>query len=140
MFYLHQHTRFTAAIVALLLTLSSSGFTAVLRSCLMAERRCCDVSMMAHMPGDDAAVPGKPALMNNMSCCAVTVAGGLNANPIVAGNQQIVLHHLDVLALLPPTTCIDAEHVLTHSLLLSFSSATSPPPVEKYVLNAAFLI
>jgi hypothetical protein len=140
MFSSDRHTRFIATVAAFLLILSSSGFTTVLHSCLMAERSCCNASMMAHMNGDEGAVPGKPVLKNNMSCCAVTVAGGLNTNPIVTHDQHHGVQHLDLIVLLSPRTSSDEQQVLTHSTFFSSSTATSPPSVEKYVLNATFLI
>jgi hypothetical protein len=141
MFNLHRHRGFFAAIVAFLLALSSSGFTAVLHSCLMAqEKSCCDVSLMREMASDEGVIPGTPVLKNNMSCCTITVAGGLNTNPIVIGDQAAPLQHLEVLALIPPVEFSGAQHILTHSTLVSASVAASPPSVEKYVLNSTFLI
>ncbi len=142
MFNLQRNRRFAAAIVAILLTLSSSGFTAVLHSCLMAERVCCDqpMSMMARMPAEDGAFPGSPVLQSDMSCCSVTVAGGLNTNPIVAGNQLPAPPHLDLIALLPSSALSVTQLALTHPALFSSSAVVSPPSVEKYVLNATFLI
>lgn len=137
----HRHTRIIAAVAAFLLALSSSGFTAVLHSCLMAERSCCDASMMTHMSGDEGATQaGNPVLKNVMSCCAVTFAGGLNANPIVTGNQYSSLHHLDQVALLPPSVLTGAQQISSHPVSASFLAAASPPSVEKYLLNASFLI
>jgi len=136
----HEHRNLTAAVVAVLLALSSSGFTTVLHSCLMAERSCCDASMMANMSGDEQTILGKPVLRNDMSCCAITVAGGLNTNPIVAGNQQPPQQHLDLIALLPPSAVSGEQHVPTHPTFFSSSTAPSPPSVEKYLLNSSFLI
>jgi hypothetical protein len=140
MFYLHRHTRLTAWIVALLLSVSSSGFTTVLHSCLMAERSCCNPSMMTHMPIDRRAGTGNQVLESSMSCCATAVAGGLNSNPIVTGHQSPAHQHLDLLALLPIAEGSGAHYVCSHHILLARSAAASPHPVEKYVLNASFLI
>lgn len=98
------------------------------------------MAMMTRMDGDENGVPGKPVLKNNMSCCAVTVAGGLNTNPIVAGNTQPAPLHLELIALLPVSSSSGEQELPTHSTFYSFSGAVSPPSVEKYVLNATFLI
>ncbi len=122
MFRTLQHNRLTAIIAGLLLALSSSGFTAVLHSCLMAEQSCCDqpLNMMAGMPLDDEEGSANQALTANMSCCAVTVAGGLNTNPIVSGNQQTAQQHLDLILLLPPTVLSGAQQI--HPILSTLLS------------------
>jgi len=142
MFGTDQHTRLTAIIAALLLALSSSGFTAVLHSCLMAEKSCCGLplNMMAGTPLNDAEGAADPTLTSNMSCCAVTVAGGLNTNPIVSGTQQTTPQHLDLISLLPPSVLSGAQDIHSHPIHFASSAAASPPSVEKYVLNASFLI
>lgn len=132
--------RLTTAIVAFLMVLSSSGFTVVLHSCLMAERSCCSASMTGHMAGDEGAIPGKPELKNDMSCCSTTVAGGVNSNPIVTGTLQPALAHLDLVALLPPMVSSGGQCIASHSTFFLSSTAASPPSVEKYVLNSSFLI
>ncbi len=140
MFRVHQNTRLTSLIVAILLMVSSSGFTAVLHSCLMAERSCCDQSMMLHMPLDRGTHSGIPGLKADLSCCAVTLAGGLNTNPIVPGNQHSAPQHLDVLSLLPIAECSCTQDVCSRLTFLASTVSASPPSVEKYVLNATFLI
>ena len=137
-----QHQRYAALIVAFLMTLSCSGFTTVLHSCLMKNRGCCETSMglMHRMTGGEPASPGNLILKSNMSCCATTVAGGLNTNPIVSGTQHSIPQHLSLLALLPADELSCAQSFSTSQILSSCPLAASPPSVEKYVLNAAFLI
>jgi hypothetical protein len=134
--------RSVAIIASLLLALSSSGFTLILHSCLMAGQSCCDrpMSMMSHMPWENAGSPEAPVLKSNMACCAVTVAGGLNVNPIVAGSQYPAPQHLDLIALLPPSIASGAQQVPAFSACSLSLGASFPPSVEKYVLNASFLI
>jgi hypothetical protein len=141
MLNLQQYPRRTALIVAILLALSSSGFTSALRSCLMPDHACCSaMGTMAHMPGDEGAIPGILALKSPTSCCSVTVAGGLNTNPIIAGTQQPSFHHLDLLAPVHSAAPCGAQPTLAHLGFSSFEATASPPLVERYLLDCTFLI
>jgi hypothetical protein len=136
-----KNRRIIALLTVIMLSLSATGFTAILHSCLMAEMDCCDepMAMMMrdfHDPASDA-----PALKVKSDCCSVTVAGGLNDSPIVAGNQKSDSHQTDVLMILPLAVISGNSQLSSHTILAFSSSGIVPlPSVEKYILNAAFLI
>ncbi len=129
-------------LLALLLLVASSGFTMALHSCLMAEHGCCTTSPM-EMPAHHHA-GGSAIHLERVGgkCCEVRIAGGLNANPAVSEHAPSLVPQKLVIHTQLPGNLIEANTGNFTSSLVLFSTSrfVSPPPVEKYVLDAAFLI
>lgn len=142
MIFRQKHISFVGALLVLLLLVANSGFTVALHSCLMSERGCCE-SMPMEMPAPQPANgPGLHLVGVDGNCCQVTVAGGLNANPVVNEHpSSLTVQKLVALGEMPEVSVVAIGNNSAFSRFLSSSSErVAPLPVEKYVLNSVFLI
>ncbi len=137
-----RHILVIGRILVLLLFVANSGFTMVLHSCSMSTMACCADAMPAPKapapPTSAAALAG-----SEMPCCTVIVAGGVNTAPVVmehssAQNPQKFTATAEV----PAITAHADRQAFTSTMLARLSSgcAVAPCSVERYVLNAVFLI
>jgi hypothetical protein len=145
---LTKHTQNLGRVVTLLFFVANTGFTAVVdycsndgaASCAMescAENRDCDAKCDQTLPFEAELASQVPG-----DCDNVAVAGGLNSTPMVLetilGAQT---SKIDVLSCVSPQSV-----VLPGALRIIVFSSSSPSgvalqhTVEKYILNASFLI
>lgn len=137
-----RHILVIGRILILLLFVANSGFTMVLHTCAMSTMACCADAMPASKapapPMSEAALAG-----SEMQCCTVIVAGGVNATPVAMEHSSTDNpQKFPVRAEVPALTAPADLQAFTSSILaqLSSRSAVAPRSVEKYVLNAVFLI
>lgn len=140
-----RHILAIGRILALLLFVANSGFTMALHACTMkGKMACCADAMPApQMPAPPAAHPDAALAPTQMQCCMVIVAGGANTAPVApaySSTQQP--QKSNVRAEMPLFSAHAGLQVSSspNSALFLSKNAVAPPAVEKYVLNAVFLI
>jgi hypothetical protein len=133
-----KHILAVGRILVVLLLAANSGFTLALHSCLMSQMACCADSMPSDR--DHATDPALAAPA--AQCCAVTVAGGVNTNPIATERfQSTDLQKYGGVALVPAVAALAPVQAPASSRFSSLASGrAAPPSVEKYLLNSTFLI
>jgi len=137
-----KHIKPLQLISAAFVFLASSGATIVVRQCSMDTASCCNT---ASCDNDDAcdqpvALPSDHSIKAEYSCRTTTLVGGLAIQQAVVEQPHKSLLIMAVLGLVVPPDCrLSAQPPRSSSALL-LADAASPPSVEKYVLNASFLI
>ena len=128
-------------IVALLLLVMSSGFTAVHHACLMEQKQCCD-AMPAGGPMGGAMPFQGPSVSNADSpCCKSEISGGLTG--FTALFEKSNKAESQKFTVSPPHIDFAAWVALPNAgvrFLPQSAQAGSPPSVEKYVLFSSLLI
>ena len=144
---LATHAEQFSHILAFLFLVANTGFSAVLEYCAAdcaaicsmetcADGRACALSCGNTLPHQDVA-----HAQTDANCHQVVVAGGLNLMPMVSETLpgvQVSERHIQVCVALHGDAP-QADHV-SADYLVSLPGAVGEPAVEKYVLNAAFLI
>lgn len=133
--YLITHRKVVESLITMLFFIASSGFTVVLHSCLMEETTCCP---QASTGTTSASVP---VSVEQSACCSTNIVGGLNTNPALIDKlqkteQQKVGFAASAIIIASP----NINAVATPNQLTSRVSLFASPSVEKYILNASFLI
>jgi hypothetical protein len=130
----------TGRILVLLILMANAGFTLALHSCLMSGKPCCGSPMPVRHAQDHPA--GMHIVSPPIECCLVTIAGGMNTSPMVSERSPapspqkfMAVANLPALSMAAARGPLDGLHLLSDVTL-----RVGPPPVEKYVLNATFLI
>ena len=145
-FYIMMRRRHIVAvgrILAVLLLLANSGFTMVLHSCLMGSSRCAELPMGMGMHGKaQSQSSGMELATLSVPCCAVTVAGGINDKPVTTERTaETGIQKSAPVAEMPLLHDPGEPGPDASSRFLSYAAErVAPHPVEKYILNAAFLI
>jgi len=128
-------------VFAALVFFASSGATAVIRQCTMASASCCGTASC----DDDAypqpvAPPSGQSIRAEFTCQVTTLIGGLAIRQGVVEQAHKPLLHKILAVSVVAHNCALTTHSHRSSSPQLFADAASPPPVEKYVLNASFLI
>jgi len=129
-------------LIILLFFLSSTGFTSILNICAMEAAKCCGTSGRSdHEACHNESPPVSGVSVKDRFECQVNiVAGGLSG---VSGliekeiKQRTETTEFVVIAL---SETAEASFAASTLLSLNHTTNTSPPSVEKYVLNSTFLI
>ncbi len=136
MIFNNKHIKILGRIVVSLFFLASSGFTVILNTCVMDTPECCDTTCRESLPS-----PMGPSVQGQLGCHANTVAGGLNSIPaLVEKGSKPQNNRLEILSETALHCAKRAQSGTSSWFTVSFSHNISPPSVEKYVLNASFLI
>ncbi len=142
--YFSTYTLFIIARTLVVVTfLASSGLATVLHSCTMVAASCCEAPGEMTHKDCDKSLPANssPSIQSNAVCHVNTLVGGVTTNAAVLdkdGKSEL-------------RNPLPFVFAFTPSLEASFQISTSPnfglttppaffPTVEKYVLNASFLI
>lgn len=129
-------------LLAIVTFLANSGFTTILHNCTMVSMSCCEApSETNHKDcGEELPSDSAPSIQSNSVCHTNTIVGGVTTNPAVfekSGKSDVKKVVLTFAVLISPAT-LSQDFASS-----SFPAVTSPvflPSVEKYVLNASFLI
>ncbi len=144
--FFSQHTIIAGRILAVLFVLANSGFTTVLRQCMMksdATMECCSIPEKSDAASHDAVQKNanSSSIVSQVSCQTITIVGGIASTNALL--QRVSSSH-DSKA---NACCNHLQHSTLFKIsttdfgILSYFSATiSPPSVEKCVLNSSFLI
>jgi hypothetical protein len=141
--FIYRHIVLLGRAIALLLFMSSLGFTAVLEICCELDGVETHLIADAHSIGEESAVAAQPTFTSpGNECHTMVLAGGLNGIPaVLEKDSKLNNSKPDVLlVLVAHDTPYLPLHVTTYHSYLVLSGNPSPAPVEKYVLNASFLI
>ncbi len=141
--YFSKYTLFVGRALALATFLASSGFTAIVHNCTMEVPVCCEAPKEINHKDCGESVPANKelAVRSNAACHTNTVVGGVTTNPAVLEKDG----KSDVKKLQIAESIVSASIVRLDQLHtpLNFFSDDTPvflPSVEKYILNASFLI
>ena len=123
--------------------LACSGFTTILHICAMHACECCDTSGASDLnvcPDEQLPLPVAGLSFHGIDDCHINaVVGGIGVVQALVENESKP-QNVEVLSL-PTSTFVSSARVCTSSWFnYSYSERVSPPSVEKYVLNATFLI
>ena len=132
----NKHIAVLGRVVLILFVIASSGFTLALRICLMNSPDCCSTMCQDSAPSAKEASVGA-----QMGCPKSIVAGGLNTNPgLIEKSVKLQNGRYEVLSVtvLHPERYAQPQNQFGQ--FTSYSSSSSPPSVEKYVLYSSFLI
>ena len=149
--FLNRHILVLGRLFLVIFIVATSGFSVVMTYCTMSDGGACP---MASGNDDDQDWSGTcadhtsqqgathAALSNNYACMLTTVAGGLQTDPTTI---EKVSHRQELtkLVVLPAAVPLQMSSLILDRPFSHYSSAgpnVSPPSVEKYVLNATFLI
>lgn len=141
--YFSTHILFIARPLVVVTFLASSGLATVLHNCTMVAATCCEAPAEINHKNCDKRLPANSDLFiqSNAVCHANTVVGGVTTNPAVLdkdGKSELKNPLSFVFAF---TSSVEASFQIN----TSFNRGITAPPVflpsvEKYVLNASFLI
>lgn len=141
--FLSTHILFIARPLVLVTFLASSGLATVLHNCTMVAATCCDApAEINHMDCEERLpVNSDLSIQSNAVCHINTVVGGVTTNPAVLdkdGKSQLKNPVAFVFAFTPS---LEASIQISTFTSLGLTAPTVfLPSVEKYVLNASFLI
>jgi hypothetical protein len=130
-------------IIALLLFIASSGFTTIVHACAMEATQCCDTSRARDHKACENPFPlvAGPSVQREFDCHTNTVAGGLaGVQGLIEKDGKPLNNRLEVLSAVVSQYISFASSGTASWLSTSYCTSVSPPSVEKYVLNASFLI
>ncbi len=137
-----RHILVIGRILVLLLFVANSGFTMALHTCAMSQMACCADAMpapkMPALPATKAALAASQA-----DCCTVIIAGGVNTASVAMEHSSSLNPQKFTVRADVPAIAAQADPQASASPMLAWlssRSAASPRSVEKYVLNAVFLI
>ena len=131
-----KHIEVLGRLFVLLFMIASSGFTVVLRNCLMNSPDCC-----ATMCQESAPSAKDESVNAQMGCPMSIVAGGLNTNPgLIEKSVKLQNNRHEVLPVTVSHPGRYAQPQNEFGRITPYSSSSSHPSVEKYVLYSSFLI
>ena len=141
--FLSTHILFIARPLVVVTFLASSGLATVLHNCTMVAATCCEAPAEMNHKDCDESLPANsvPSIQSNAICHINTVVGGVTTNPAVLDKdgKSELKNPLSFVFVFTPS--YEASFQLSTSSSLGL---TAPPvflpSVEKYVLNASFLI
>lgn len=138
-----RNIKLFTALVAVFFLISSSGFTSILHSCLMGGMACC-MSTMQHAYGRTEQSHQPMALHLNSAmtgCCSTTIVGGLSTSMALLEKPNRIEHSKPVVVAVNSIVPELTPHFKSSSeYLFLVTGNILPSPVERYVLNASFLI
>ena len=143
--FINRHIFILGRLFAVIFFLASSGFTVVLYHCTMDDMSICapsDNCMAGNSEAADHQQPSEISLTSaGIPCHTVSVAGGLHTDPSIVEKESSA-KHIKIEFVLAPTSDSGLTSIVDQpiQLLSTNTSNVSPPSVEKYVLNATFLI
>lgn len=128
--------------MALLSFVASSGFTTILHNCTMEVPTCCEVPTQNRHEQCDVSVPPEVSIRSDLICHTNTVVGGLKPTAAVLEKEsKSESKKLDAPLVLTVSNFSSTDQVNSStSRFFSFADIVFFPSVEKYVLNASFLI
>ncbi len=141
--YISKHILLVSRTLALVTFLASSGFTTILHNCTMEVTTCCEAPREVNHKDCGGSVPANTELFiqSDAFCHTNTVVGGVTTNPAVLEKDG----KSDVKKLQKAESILTTSATAFNQLRSPFNSFSSGTPVflpsvEKYVLNASFLI
>jgi hypothetical protein len=132
-----RHRRYAGILILTLFVLTSSGFTAVLHTCVMGGAQSCLCEREAHR-----APQGGQVINDGLDCCQTYLAGGLNPVPTTVGESQFSGKPAAFVTCVLSAEAAPATTNFSSSFLLSSDPARGVPPcsTERYILTATFRI
>jgi hypothetical protein len=141
--YISTHILFVSRTLALVTFLASSGFTAILHNCTLVPASCCAAPREINHKDCSESLPVnlERSIQSNAVCHTNTVVGGITTNPAVLEKvvKSEVKKPVSPLFVLSPFVAVSGQS-FTSSTPFSSPASVFLPSVEKYVLNASFLI
>ena len=138
-----KHIAALGRILFVLLLVANSGFTMVLHTCLMPEMSCCEPSER-NVTGGDGCDHARAVAFAAMPflCCQLEIVGGVDSNPISTDrpNDSGVQKLIVVATILHSPIAAYTALSLSSTCVSLFSERAGPNPVDRYILNATFLI
>lgn len=141
--FISNHILFFGRVVAIVIFLSSSGFTTILHACTMEVADCCAAPEHTRHNQCDEAMPVADGVHfdSNSVCHINSLIGGLAINPAVVEKQgKTEKKDLSVFVPLPLYSSLSDQDNDVSSFPATFNVTVVFPSAEKYVLNASFLI
>jgi hypothetical protein len=138
-----KHIKSVRVAFALLVFFASSGATAVLHTCTLPKMDCCAPASSANHDGcDQSAVPiSAPLLQADFTCHTNTFVGGVALKLALAEKEnKSQPNKASVVFVLPSPFGISNSVQALSRYLFTLAASHPPSSVEKYVLNASFLI
>lgn len=141
--YISKHIFLVTRALALATFLASSGFTTIVHNCTMEVPVCCEVPKEIEHKDCGESLPANTglAVRSDAACHTNTVVGGVTTNPaVLEKDAKSGVKKLEIAESIVTTSVANFNQLRTP--LSSFSNDTPVflPSVEKYILNASFLI
>ncbi|MBM2840069.1 MAG: hypothetical protein HW412_597 [Bacteroidetes bacterium] len=138
----HKNIRLMRIFLAVLVLAASSGATAVLHRCQMEAASCCSPNQNANDDGCDQPIasPTGHSFRADFTCHIDVVVGGVALKQALLEKENRPESNIAVIpniVSLGSCSLVQADGP-SHTLFLAH--AISPPSVDRYVLNASFLI
>lgn len=136
----HKNIRLIRILLAVLVLTASSGATAVLNRCLMEEASCCCPNETSNHDGCGVpnALPSGHVFKSDFTCYTSVVVGGVALKQALLEKENRQESGKAVTFISPRSSGLLQSDTPSHTLIVSQS--ISPPSVDRYVLNASFLI
>ncbi len=149
--FFNRHIVIFGRLFLVVFVLATSGFSIAVSHCTMGSSdagACTMTGMEQESSGDVCHDDGIPqtakgtVAASNAPCMVTTVAGGLQTEPTTFEKESLSRHlaKIDLMPLALPALANAQILEKSFTLFSSAGSNVSPPSVEKYVLNATFLI
>ncbi len=141
--YISKHILLVSRTLALATFLASSGFTTILHNCTMEVTACCEAPREVNHKDCGGSVPANTELFiqSDAVCHINTVVGGITTNPAVLEKDgKSDIKKFQIAESILTTSIAGFNHLRSQFNSFSFDTAVFLPSVEKYVLNASFLI
>lgn len=122
---------------------ATSGFTAILHICAMEASEYCDTSGASDhdaCTNEQLPLPVADTSIHNVDYCHINAVVGGFAIVQALVEKDSKTKNVEVLSLHTSTFVSPAPGYTPSCFNYSYSESVSPPSVEKYVLNATFLI
>lgn len=141
--YFSKYALFVSRALALATFLASSGFTAVLHNCTMEDPVCCEAPKEATHKDCGESLPASKelAVRSDAACHTNTIVGGVTPNlAVLEKDSKSDVKKLHVAESILTTSIVQLDQLHTSLNLFSNGTPVFLPSVEKYILNASFLI
>ena len=138
-----KHIKTVRVAFALLVFFASSGATAVLHTCTLPKMDCCAPASSGNCDGcNESAVPvSAPLLQADFTCHTNTFVGGVALKlALVEKENKSQQNKASVVFVLPSSFGFSNTVQAPSRYLFTLAASHPPSSVEKYVLNASFLI
>jgi hypothetical protein len=140
--YISNHILFLGRTVTIVLFLASSGFTTILHNCTMETAACCEPRSGQQHEQCDVSLPQNIAFQSGQICHSNTVVGGVTPPAaVLEKDTKSEIKKFDT-PLVFAALFVHSVHQpeCTSSHYSPSADVVFPSSVEKYVLNATFLI
>lgn len=141
--FINRHILFMGRTLAIVSFLVGSGVATIVHNCTMENAICCEAPREINHKDCDGGLPAnpEPSFQSNSVCHTNNVIGGVTTNPaVLEKNGTSEVKKLDLAVIHTGHSVAVSDQLQVSRIAFSLSASVFHPSVEKYVLNATFLI